>query len=88
MMCPVSPIPDSNETGTGHANPPSQEEMDVDMSQAMLDDPIVGVEVVLEDHNGPGARQARPLPSPKSMSPAQRAIHDLTHLPFDEGCDI
>ena len=87
MLSPVSP-PASSEEGLGHVHAPSKEEMEPDMSTAMLDDPIVGVEVVLSDHNGAGARPARPLPSPKQMSPAQRAIHDLTHLPFDEGCEI
>ena len=26
--------------------------------------------------------------SPKTLNPAQREIHDLAHLPFDEGCEI
>ena len=59
MMTPVSP-PTSADVGMGHAHAPSQEEMEVDMSTVMLDDPIVGVEVVLSDHSGAGARPARP----------------------------
>ena len=55
----------------------------------MLGEPIIGVErVVYDDETGPGAIPARPLPTPKSMSVAQRAIHDLTHLPYDPGCEI
>lgn len=60
---------------------------DVDFSKAMLDDPIVGVEVI-SDEQGPGARRARPLPVPKPMSPTEREIHDLTHLPMDLRCEI
>ena len=56
---------------------------------AVLGEPIIGVErVVYDDETGPGAIPARPLPTPKSMSVAQRAIHDLTHLPYDPGCEI
>ena len=40
MISPVSPPPASNEMGRGDDDPPSKEEMDVDMSQAMLDDPV------------------------------------------------
>ena len=85
MLSPVRPSPpDSKDEVGGH-----QEELeeDVDLSQAMLDDPIVGVEVI-HGQDGPGARQARPLPVPKPMSAAQKEVHDLTHLPMDEGCEI
>ena len=96
MIAPaVSPsLPlDSHEGGdeaTQHfAEPqPIEEEEEVDMRQAMLDEPIVGVEQVILDDKGPGAIQPRPLPSPKAMSPAQKAIHDLNHLPRDPGCPI
>lgn len=56
---------------------------------AMAGEPIVGVErVVYDESTGSGALAARPLASPKSMSSATRAIHDLTHLPYDPGCEI
>ena len=62
---------------------------EVNPKHAMLSDPIVGMEkVTWEDGRGPGAIAARPLPSPKPMSDAQRRIHDLTHLPYDPGCPI
>ena len=64
------------------------DEEEVDMRQALLDDPIVGIEQVVETEHGPGARQPRPLPSPKPMSAAQKAIHDLSHLPHDPACHI
>ena len=47
-------------------------------AQAMLDDPIVGVEHVLFDEHGAGARKPNPLPVPKPMSAAEKEIHDLT----------
>ena len=90
VMCPVSPQPNSAELGEGGASQQSEEEEEeeVDLSKAMLSDPIVGVEVVVNDHRGTGARRATPLPTPKRLSPAQQALHNLTHLPFDEGCVI
>ena len=61
----------------------------LDPTLAMLGEPIVGTEwVVYDDTNGPGAMPARPLPSPQSMTAAQRAIHDLTHLPYHPGCEV
>ena len=60
----------------------------VDLKDALFDDPIIGVEHVLLDENGLGARRANPLASPKPMSPAEKAVHDLTHLPFHPGCPI
>ena len=62
------------------------EEPEVDVKQAVLGYPIVGHGVVLLDENGPGARPATPLTSPKPMTPAEKEIHDLTHLPFHPAC--
>ena len=59
MLCPVSPQPASAEIGEGHCGQPVQEEEEVELSKALLNDPIVGVEVVISDHRGPGARGAR-----------------------------
>ena len=65
------------------------EEEVVDSKMAVLGEPIIGIErVVYDDTTGPGALSARPLTSPKSMSAMQRAIHDLTHLPYDPSCEI
>ena len=89
MIHPVRPPSSSHEAGEGmHHQNAEEEEPEVDLKDALLDDPIVGVEAVTWDEHGAGARQARPLPTPKAMSKAQKEIHDLTHLPFDEGCEI
>ena len=51
---------------------------DADPRMAVMGEPIVGVDkVVYDDSTGHGALAARPLSSPKTMSAAQRAIHDL-----------
>ena len=64
-------------------------EEEVDPKMAMLGEPIVGIErVVYDDATGSGAIPARPLSSPKSMSAAERAVHDLTHLPYHPGCEV
>ena len=64
-------------------------EEEVNPKHATLSDPIVGMDkVTWEDGKGPGALAAKPLPSPKSMSDAQRRIHDPTHLPYEPGCPI
>ena len=86
-MTPVSPLPTSHAEG-GELHHQGGEEEEVDFSRAMLDDPIIGVEAVTEDEHGPGARRARPLPIPKPMSPSEKEVHDLTHLPMDNRCDI
>ena len=53
---------------------------------AVVGDPIVGVEVVTLDERGQGARSPRLLPSPKEPTPAARAIHNLTHMPYEAWC--
>ena len=60
----------------------------VNMKHAMMDDAIVGVEQIISDENGPGAREPIPLASPQAMTPAQLAKHVLTHLPPHPGCPI
>ena len=58
------------------------DEEEADPKMAGLGEPTVGVErVVYDDETGAGAIPAKPLPTAKSMSIAQRAEHDLTHLP-------
>ena len=88
MVTPVSPPSPSTVEGEAARDKQEEEEEPVDLSKAMLSDPIVGVEAVIHDEHGPGARRAKALPTPKPMSPAQKEQHDLTHLPFDEGCWI
>ena len=67
----------------------AEDDEEVDPKLAVLGEPIVGVErIVYDEDTGPGAIPARPLPTPRSMTEAQRAIHDLTHLPYDPGCEI
>ena len=61
----------------------------VDRSLALTSEPIIGTDkVIFDDATGPGALEARPLPSPKGMSVQQRAVHDLTHLPYDPSCEV
>ena len=61
----------------------------VDRSVALTSEPIIGTDnVMFDDATGPGASEARPLPSPKGMSVQQRAVHDLTHLPYDPSCEV
>ena len=88
MMCPVSPMPPSSSSGGGAADQTADSEEEIDFSQAMLDDPIVGIEQVTLTELGPGARKPNPLPVPKPMTQAEKEEHDLTHLPFDKRCEI
>ena len=82
-VCPIGvTMDDQRDTVGGETD-------DADPKMAMMGEPIVGIErVVYDDSTGHGALAARPLPSPKSMSAAQRAVHDLTHLPCDPGCEV
>ena len=89
MLSPVRPPPSCSDDNEGeHHQAVDELEEEVDLSKAMLDDPIVGVEQVNWDENGPGARKPRALPLPRSMTPAEKEEHDLTHLPFDNRCEI
>ena len=91
-MLPVRPpaAPDPGGSGSDSAPGPAiaDDPEEVDMRKALLSEPIVGVDKVLVDENGPGARQPTPLPSPRPMTHAQKVLHDLTHLPYDRGCPI
>ena len=61
----------------------------VDKNLALTGEPIVGTDkVAYDEETGPGALEARPLPSPKGMSARQREIHDMTHLPYDPSCEV
>ena len=61
---------------------------DVDLKEALFDDPIIGSGHTLCDSNGLGALEPRALASPPSMTPAARANHNLTHLPYHPGCPL
>ena len=84
ILCfPIGVTSDEHGGGVGGG------EEDADPKMAMAGEPIVGMDrVVYDEATGPGALAAQPLSSPKSMSSAKRAIHDLTHLPYDPGCEI
>ena len=81
---PVRPPPPS-EPGGGAAGTASsgQGPEEVNLKEAIMDDPIIGVEQQDE-----GAIEAKPLRSPPVMTPAQREIHNLTHQPPHPGCEI
>ena len=84
VLCfPIEVTQDNQQGGVGG------DDDEADPKMAMVGEPIVGLErVVYDESTGPGALAARPLPSPKSMSAAAKTIHDLTHLPYDPGCEI
>ena len=63
-------------------------EEDVNLKDALFDDPIIGHGQTLLDEHGPGALEPLPLATPPTMTPAQRAKHNLTHLPYHPGCPI
>ena len=85
----VSPsLPSSSRDGGDELQHRQPVEEEVDMRQALRDEPIIGVEQVIHDENGPGALKPRPLPTPKAMTAAQKAVHDMSHLPHDPGCPI
>ena len=86
---PVSPPTHSSDNSSGGAAAPDNAEAHrdadevVDYDVAMMDQPLVGVEQAQPD--GP---EARPIRSPKPMTPAEKAVHDLTHQPPDPSCPI
>ena len=83
FCCPIVVTPDDRAGGIGGGDD------DADPKMALLGEPIVGIDrVVYDESTGPGALAARPLASPRIMSASKRAIHDLTHLPYDPGCEI
>ena len=60
---------------------------EIKADEVLLGDRIVGIEDVrYEDGKGFGALQPRTLSSPKEPTAAQRAKHDVTHLPYEPWC--
>ena len=66
--------------------PAGLDEPEVDLKHAIFQEPIVGTEKVLLDSHGPGAVAPRAISEPRPMTPAELAIHNLTHLPYHPGC--
>ena len=86
LLCPVIP---STRAVVSDPEQIDEAEVVVDLSkEAVLGEPIVGVEVVTLDSQGQGALPARALPSPKEPTQAERDRHNLTHLPFCLWCPI
>ena len=91
---PVSPQPPGDPGGGGAASssqdtaaaPEDVKEEEVNMKEAILDDPLVGIEIAEED--GKHAIAAKPVTTPPEMTPAQRERHNLTHQPPHPGCAI
>ena len=63
-------------------------EEELDPKSVAVEDSIVGDELVTLDEHGPGAIEAKPMVSPKVMTPQQRAKHSIAHLPYDPDCEI
>ena len=71
----------------GHALNGGQDER-VDLKRALFNEQIVCVELVVADENGPGAIAPRALTSTPQMTPAERAKHNPTNLPYHPGCPV
>ena len=69
---PVRPPPVAHDNAGGDAATQAastkkgycEEEEEIDPKKALFDEPITGIETVLLDENGPGALDAKPLPTP------------------------
>ena len=90
-ISPVRPQQHTPSTSEGGAAA-SQEETpaggheEVDLKDVLQDDD--GKDLILHDGENAAALPPRQLRSPTTMTPAQKAIHDLTHMPPDPGCAI
>ena len=56
----------------------------VDLQKALFREEQICTETILHDEHGPGARLPIPLKSPRARTPAEKAKHDLTHMPPHE----
>ena len=63
-------------------------EEELDPKSVAVEDSIIGDEHVTLGEHGPGAIEAKPMPSPKAMTPQQRAKHFISHLPYDPDCEV
>ena len=92
MFSPVRPRADPSSSSKDGASQPSEEVRDRETAQqeeeeANLEHAISTKDVI------PGAEQqesplATPLPTPPTMTAAERAQHNLHHLPPHRGCPI
>ena len=89
----VCPAANGEAAQQGHAGPggdveqeeEEQEEEVVDTQRIVLDD-LTSVELAMLGGNGPGAIEPRSLSSPREMTQAQTAKHNISHLPRKPGC--
>ena len=100
MICmlssdPVRPPSASSSSGVEAAQPGAghevvqhqeEEEEEINPQHVSTGDQIIGVEHAQKDLSQ--GRPAVPVPSPPTMTPLQRAIHNLTHQPPHPGCAI
>ena len=64
-------------------------EEELDPKSVVVDDPIVGEELVTLDEHGPGAIQPKAIPAPREMTALEREKHFASgHLPYDPRCEI
>ena len=87
-ICPISPaLPLPADGGLIDGGLESEEEETVDQKDAALGDPIVGRDrSLIIGTEGGMALSPMPLMSPQEPTQAQRALHDLTHLPYASWC--
>ena len=98
--CPVSPLtPPTSSSSEGRAASSEhdttqiaehEDHEEVDFKDVLVGDEhtITGTGHTLHDGTHAGAIPPRALRSPTAMTPAEKAIHDLTHMPPHEGCEI
>ena len=69
-----------------------EEDIGVNPSELALDDPMVGPKPVAGKTGYLNAHADMPkirgLPTPKTMTDAQMMEHMVSHLPYDDGCEI
>ena len=91
--CPISPLTTLTK---GRKSKPivadgacDLDEEELDPKSVVVDDPIVGEELITLDENGPGVLTPKAIPAPKEMSTMERERHFTNgHLPYDPRCEI
>ena len=84
LLCPIS---SDQEVEDKLSHQDAADEQVIDMkANAVLGEPIVGVEAITFDGRGQGALAPRPLPAPKEPTAAARERHNLTHMPYAGWC--
>ena len=65
------------------------DEEELDPKSVVVNDPIVGEELITLDENGPGVLTPKAIPAQKEMSTMKRERHFTNgHLPYDPRCEI